>query len=271
MANNGKNKGQRLKDARQRFAAMLIQEVHDITGLDFARIDRALSLESGMAYKRFHMQGPNALLIQDLENRVAKFLGRPSHRIIVINRKLGFACVGTPGGKMDKKNFLAKDFFLAYDDEFPTYGSMNVHKGPSEYWPPISELIKSKATQYDWSPFLSKYSWQWAILWDQVPWLLKSAHGIKSEEELSKFIEQKYFLIAKPSRLYKSKLCQLAKPWRKISRRIMWQIIRQRADTTEFAVWRNEVLEKLKIKMDEFCIKYEIEVEDFETYLKENW
>src|SRR3546814_7312118 len=89
MANVGPNRGRRLRLALSRFAAMLIEEAQSISGLSYAQLDEALDLPSGQSfrYSRYPVEAktraPQAGSVQRLENRVAVFLKRPRHIVVV--------------------------------------------------------------------------------------------------------------------------------------------------------------------------------------------
>lgn len=168
MANVGPNQGRRLKIALSRFAAMLITEARDLTGLSFERLDEALGLTAGNSYRyslyppRAKTRAPQVGGIQSLENRVAKLLCRPAHLVAVaetreIDASATLYCppvadLGLP------RHVAAGDVQLAYDNYWPTYADLSQF-GRFDIQRP-----------WDAQPVLVQaFGWQWGYLWHQAP------------------------------------------------------------------------------------------------------
>lgn len=185
MANIGPNKGRRLRIALSRFAAMLIEEARDFTGLTFEQLDEALELKEGEAirYSRYPIErgtrAPNADDIQDLENRVASLLKRSAHTIVVENNAVLNAdpyadpVIGAPHSGMNLRDLDATDIQLGYEDDWPTYRRL-------KYSPPLEGVRP-----------LDLYLWQWGILWDKgllpEPWT-RGALGLPQSTPVEEFL-----------------------------------------------------------------------------------
>lgn len=187
--NVGPNKGRRLKTALSRFAAMLVEEARDITGLSYAKLDEELGLPDGQA-KRYSLypmtektRAPQAGGIQQLENRVARLLKRTAHIVVIENNtKIDLDhgdwmhhIEGRPGDKLNLREFDSYDLQLGYEGDWPTYRRLKYStKDLFSPWTPIHELL-SRGAHDEWKELLKLYSWQWGVLWDKgLPWLNRS-------------------------------------------------------------------------------------------------
>lgn len=168
MANLGRNQGRRLRLAISRFAAMLIEEARDLTGLSYAKLDEALGLECGSSYRyslyppRAKTRAPQAGGIQSLENRVAKLLRRPAHKIVIERTSpLLDGCglhnaidlfTGEPAADIDLRDSPATELELAYEYDWPTYSRLGKF---------------NLARVREQNRLVNLYAWQWGILWDR--------------------------------------------------------------------------------------------------------
>lgn len=201
--NVGPNRGRRLKVALSRFAAMLIEEARDISGLSYAKLDEALGLPDGQA-KRYSLypisaktRAPQASSIQQLENRVARLLKRTAHIVIVENNAkidvdggdwIGHI-EGRPSDDLNLRKYDPLDFQMGYDGDWPTYrrlkySSMTLFSSLT----PIHELIAKRAHSR-WQEMLVLYSWQWGVLWDRgLPWLDRAEWSISPDAAVESFV-----------------------------------------------------------------------------------
>lgn len=171
MANNGQNKGRRLRVAISRFAAMLIEEAMDISGAKgFEQLDEALDFPTGRcaAYAKYPLRrktrAPQADEIQNLENLVARLLKRPTHIIVIEeNRSVrtfggSVNVVGEPDAGINLRDFDENDLQLGYQDDWPTYRRLKYNS--------LAHLTGES--------LIGHYCWQWGILYDRgllvEPW-----------------------------------------------------------------------------------------------------
>lgn len=219
--NVGPNKGRRLRLALARFAAVLIEEARDITGFSYERLDEALGLRLGQSirYSRYNKGGsdsraPQAAGIQELENRVAKLLGRLAHTVVVENNskiteggfhQAGFFA-GHPEENLNLREYKANDFQLGYEVDWPTYRRLKYD--PSTLFcafPPIHELV-DKGTHDAWPEMLKLYAWQWGALWDRgLPWLDRESIGVPGGTPVGAFLH----LYAEKAKLTRAFFAQL--------------------------------------------------------------
>jgi hypothetical protein len=186
MANIGTTKGRRLGPALNRFAAMLIEEAHDLSGLSYAKLDEEFDLCAGecqryLLYPRVSKtRSPKANEIQNLENLVARLLRRPAH-IVLVEDNMRFngsndlldVVVGGPDVGMNLRQADQVDLELAYEDDWPTYRRL-------KYSP-----------QRNGVRLIDLYTWQYGILWDcgilPDPWTRK-AQGIPADVPVESFL-----------------------------------------------------------------------------------
>lgn len=183
MANVGKNGGRRLRLALSRFAAMLIAEARFLSRfspggvsakpLAYEALDALLFAEhenpkkpdpitsGSYAYSKFppgkRARAPNAAFIQQLEVRVAEFVGRPSHLVVIENNALisqdfSYAELnaGVPLPGLDLRDFDASDFQLGYQHGWPTF----------------RQLTQSFSGLPSMPPLFDAYAWQYARVWE---------------------------------------------------------------------------------------------------------
>lgn len=164
---------------------MLIEEAQSISGLSYAQLDEALDLPSGQSfrYSRYPVEAktraPQAGSVQRLENRVAAFLKRPRHIVVVennhlLNKENLFAfsdvIIGVPDGELDLGNSTEIDLQLGYEGDWPTFRRLKASDWMN--CEPISSLVKRRADFDEWPDMLALYAWQWGVLWDKdIPWL----------------------------------------------------------------------------------------------------
>jgi len=152
---------------------MLIQETKHIGELNsYRELDEALDLPDGQSlrYDQYPIgaktRAPQAASIQELENRVAKFLKRRAHKVIVENNRTR-QDMGTPTDAVDLREFSSIDFQLGYEGDWPTYRRLITSE------PDLIEL----------------YCWQWGVLWDRgLPGLSRIEWGIPSDTPIEPFI-----------------------------------------------------------------------------------
>ena len=147
-----------------RFSAMLIEECRDLTGLTYEEIDKKLGLETGQAFRWSRFGGPQSLsgikkerspqagAMKYLEVKVAKFLGRPAHKLVVESNS-----------HLDP-NDPSKDLVVA--DLKPainlrSYDQSDLQIGYEDNWPTYRRLKYSSKLD-----LIAVYRWQWRILWD---------------------------------------------------------------------------------------------------------
>lgn len=191
MANIGPNKGRKLRLALSRFAAMLIEEARDVSGLSYPKLDQALGLPDGQAFRYSQYpivaktRAPQAGSVQQLEVRVARFLKRPAHVVVVENNSLLGGpgshrldlVVGTPADELDLGESNSTDLQLGYEGDWPTYRRLKYAEW-SDSLESICSLVNRKASPEDWPEMLALYSWQWGVLWDRgIPWLSRPDYG----------------------------------------------------------------------------------------------
>jgi hypothetical protein len=177
MANIGPNKGRRLRDALSRFAAMLIEEAHDISGMTYEKLDHALEFPEGRSQeyskypRRRKTRAPQVDGIQRLEIRVARLLKRPAHVIVVEDRIsprdswYPVTEIGPPNSERNLRAYSQSDLQLGYSGDWPTY----------------RRLKYSPIANRNGVDLRAAYAWQWGILWDKGflpdPWT-REAQGI---------------------------------------------------------------------------------------------
>lgn len=201
--NVGPNKGRRLKAALSRFAAMLIEEARDISGLSYGKLDEELGLPDGQA-KRYSLypmraktRAPQAASIQQLENRVARLLRRTAHIVVVENNaKLDVDdgdwlrhIEGRPSDELNLREYNSMDFQLGYEGDWPTYRRLKYN--PKDLFAPLTPVheLVSREAHDEWRELLKLYSWQWGILWDKgLPWLSREEWGIPADAPIESFL-----------------------------------------------------------------------------------
>lgn len=182
MPNVEPNKGRRLRLALSRFAAMLIEEARYLSQftpsgftnkvITYEELDAHLFCDpdrlppkkqprssGSMAYSKYppgpNSRAPNADFIQNLELRVAKFVGRPSHTVVVENNALiseenlsKSLSIGPPISGLNLRDYSAIDFQLGYQNDWPTFRRLRYLSTP------------------DGQPLFSLYAWQYSRVWD---------------------------------------------------------------------------------------------------------
>lgn len=187
MSNDKKNKGRILNKELRQFASYLIEEARDISGLNFFELDERLTLSDGQSYR--YSKGlrtkkgraPQLGSIQQLENRVAKLLKRPAHRVVIHNysdqkmnvESISDVIVGTPVPGTNFRHLRGQNLSFGYEDDWPTYRRLK-----------YGITLEGIAT-------LSLYMWQWGILWDQdvlpEPWR-RECHGLSADAPIEPLI-----------------------------------------------------------------------------------
>jgi len=203
--NVGENKKRRLNRALQRFAAMLIEEALDISGLPKAKLAEALGITDDQVIRYTRLPGikssraPQAAAVQQLENRVAKLLKRTAHTVIVQNNSklkgentyFTETIEGRPGDDLNLRDFDLGSYQLDYEGDWPTYRRLKNFKIWNSRSESIQSLIKRRATYDEWPEMLRLYAWQWGILWERgVPWLKREAFGVKYDAKIESFLPE---------------------------------------------------------------------------------
>lgn len=181
--NVGHNKGRRLRAALSRFAAMLIEEASDISGMSFSQLDEKLDIPDGQSYRyslypmRSKTRAPQAGGIQGLENRVAKLLKRSAHTIVVLNNAeltnteniyLADTVEGKPSDELNLREFDGALFEFGYEGDWPTYRHLKLRPENLRF-----------------------YAWQWGILWDKDSSLCsREAWGIHPSTSVESFLPE---------------------------------------------------------------------------------
>ena len=185
--NQGKNKGRTLKIALSRFSAMLIEEARDLTGMGYKELDEALDMEHGQCERYARYPGmkkdraPQAAGIQQLENRVAKLLKRPAHRVVIIDNNKILSVdetmdaddaigindvIGFPAAELNLRAHDGTYLQIGYENDWPTY-----------------RRLKCSGRN------LQLYSWQWGILWDRTtPCPYRTKFGFHQDEPIENCI-----------------------------------------------------------------------------------
>lgn len=209
MANIGPNKGRSLRAALSRFAAMLIEEAQYVSGFSYAQLDEALGFSDGQSFRyslypqRAKTRAPQSGSIQQLENRVAAFLRRPAHKVVVENNLLlhGEAkdawdytdlTIGAPGDQLDLGTADANYFELGYEGDWPTFRRL-ITRSWRERPESLSSLVKRRASVDEWPEMMTFYAWQWGVLWDRgVPWLSRAHFGVPQDMPIDAWIAKRH-------------------------------------------------------------------------------
>lgn len=197
--NVGENKKRRLNRALQRFAAMLIEEATDLSGLPKSKLAEAMGISDDQVRRYARLPGrknsraPQAAAVQQLENRVAKLLKRSAHTIVVENQSnlsgpnnyFSERVEGRPGDDLNLRQFDLGDFQLGYEGDWPTYRRLKVRATLTHQPEVVKALVKRRAPFEAWPEVLRAYAWQWGILWDHgLPWLSRESFGFAADVEL---------------------------------------------------------------------------------------
>ena len=201
--NVGENKKRRLNRALQRFAAMLIEEALDLSGLPKARLAEALGITDDQVIRYTRLPGikssraPQAAAVQQLENRVAKLLKRTAHTVVVQNNSkfsnsntyFSDSVKGRPGDDLNLRQFDMGSFQLGYEGDWPTYRQLKTFRAWKTGSVDVKSLVKRHASYEEWPEMLRFYAWQWGILWERgVPWLSRENFGIDTNTKLEIFL-----------------------------------------------------------------------------------
>ena len=201
--NVGENKKRRLNRALQRFAAMLIEEAMDLSGLPKSKIAEAMGLSDDQVNRYTRLPGmknsraPQAAAVQQLENRVAKLLKRTAHTVVVHNNSkldssnayFSDSVEGRPGDDLNLRQFDMGSFQLGYEGDWPTYRQLKTFRAWTTGSVDVKSLVKKHASYEEWPEMLRFYAWQWGILWERgVPWLSRENFGIDTNAKLEIFL-----------------------------------------------------------------------------------
>ena len=197
-------KGRRLGPALSYFAAMLIEEALDLSGLTVAQLAKKWDVpyERVKRYSRYpgekgKIRGLQVASIQWLENEVAKLLQRSAHTVVI---KYSSGDLAKPTADLNVRNFNEFELRLGYGDGWPTYGCLKFGyenfwptfgclRGESQLEPSINELVKQGASFGEWPKKIQLYAWQWGILWDKgLPWLSRAALGVQENIAVESFL-----------------------------------------------------------------------------------
>jgi len=186
MPNRKPNKGRRLRLALGRFSAMLMEECRDLLGLSYPEIDSALDYPKGRAYIWSKFGGPTnttgnkkerspqAGSMQTLENKVAKLLGRPAHKLVIESNSeidptdfQSDLVVAELGSGVNVRKFDLSDLQIGYEDDWPTYRRLKYAPDPN---------------------LIHLYRWQWKVLWD--PEIRKEWGDERVEKTIQEWFER---------------------------------------------------------------------------------
>lgn len=165
-----------LGPALKTFAAMLVEEAKEISGLPFQQLDEAMGYEHGsMSRYAGKKRAPQPAGIQRLENDVARLLKRIPHQIVVRYEdphaidtvEILLSGLGPTGPDLNFRQLNPQHLQLAYAGDWPTY-----HR-----------LKDANVT--------AEYMWQWGVLWDAnipgYPWT-REALGLAPDEPVESFL-----------------------------------------------------------------------------------
>ncbi|CAB3752570.1 hypothetical protein LMG29542_01815 [Paraburkholderia humisilvae] len=176
MTNRIEMRTPRLWHALHEFAGGLIEEARVVGNLDCNRVGRVPGLSSTTAYRytlsswEEKARAPLAASVQSIENRVANFLGRRAHTVIVKDKVTG-EIVGTPTNNKLPRKFDGSRLMLVYADGWPTFRELT------------DEDRSRDATHY-------LYWWQWGILWDKgFPALSRTAYGLGAADPIGDTVD----------------------------------------------------------------------------------
>jgi hypothetical protein len=175
MEGKNSNKGRRLRLATNRFLSMLVREARDISGVSYEVLAEALRLEVN-TLTRYAICEPVSKaraplhMAQRLENRVASFLERPAHPVVIecTHNRILYG----PGWpywvdlrvsdnteikwRRDRDLPFAEehDFELVYGDSWPHYGKLSSSGG-----------FNASAPWCDQPASIQEFAVQWGVLW----------------------------------------------------------------------------------------------------------
>ncbi|MFC4275335.1 hypothetical protein [Achromobacter aloeverae] len=201
MTKHRSHRGDRLHLARQRFSAMLIDEVKDIAGMTLPQIDEALQkaglrskvdTRTNMAARYSHWlpgpdgRAPTAGDIQEFEDKVAAVLERPAHKVLVYRyikpEYDQVEVLGAPGDRLDLGDASPVDLYLDYEDDWPTYRRLKADR--------LRRRIRGTARP----DLIDLYAWQWGVLWkktaEREPVFSWEEIGLPSEQSIAANLEE---------------------------------------------------------------------------------
>ncbi|WP_321901213.1 hypothetical protein [Paraburkholderia tropica] len=171
MQNISSSKGRRLRPALFDFTKALMEELLLIGDFDFEDVDtiHGLTHDKFIRYMRPSLDGraraPQAGSIQALENNVATFLGRRSHKVVIRHKPSG-AVIAAPEEALNLRMYESWELELIYEDGWPTFAQLS------------DDFI-----EHDPEYFL--YWWQWGILWEKEhPLFNRSDFGMKQQDDI---------------------------------------------------------------------------------------
>ncbi|WP_225199749.1 hypothetical protein [Herbaspirillum sp. alder98] len=176
-----KYKPRRLSLALRQFAAMLIEEAHEISGLSYEALDEQFGFSAGLCLRyRTKKRAPQADEIQNLENLVARLLKRPAHVVLIYDNSkvnehdLQNVAIEAPDREMNLRDRDDRFLQLGYEDDWPTYRRLK-----------FGRAIGGIRT-------IDLYRWQWGCLWDtgllQEPWT-RACQGLDAHTPIEDFLE----------------------------------------------------------------------------------
>jgi|GEM_PF-2248733 len=185
MSTKKRYKPRRLGSALRRFASMLIEEAHDISGLSYEALDEKFGFSSGLCLRyRAKKRAPQADEIQNLENLVARLLKRPAHVVLINDHSkvneydLQNVTIEVPDREMNLRDRDDAFLHLGYEDDWPTYRRLK-----------YGRAIGGIRT-------IDLYRWQWGCLWDagllQEPWT-RACQGLEAHTPIEDFLEGMVF------------------------------------------------------------------------------
>jgi hypothetical protein len=171
MPNYSLSKGRRLRPALFDFTKALMEELLLIGNVDSTDVETipGLTLDRFLRYTRPSLdaraRAPQAGSVQRLEDHVAAFLGRRSHKVVVRHKPSG-CVISAPDEAFNLRMHDSWELELIYEDGWPTFAQLT------------DDFI-------DHGPEYFLYWWQWGILWDKGhPLFCRSDFGIEQENEI---------------------------------------------------------------------------------------
>jgi hypothetical protein len=193
VANIGPNKGRTLRPAAHRFAAMLIEEVRAVTGMNYREITHALFVEGypldadatsvdpdraweyTLPLTHYRARVPKFDQLQILENDVAYLLKRPAQTLVIEDLGVlskhphnfsAFITVPRENLSWKGRDWCPDTLAITYSSHWPTYGDL-VQAG-------LEPLFR----------------WQYGYLWEQGDFQ-RASFGFPDTDTIETLIEQR--------------------------------------------------------------------------------
>lgn len=193
MANTKPNKGRALRPAAHKFAAMLIEEVRAVTGMNYREITHALFVEGypqdadattvdpdrareyTLPLTHYRARVPKFDQLQTLENDVAYLLKRPAQTLVIADfgqldeeseEFSQFVAVPQAGLSWKSRKGSPDNLAITYASTWPTYG----------------ELVEAG--------LVDLFKWQYGWLWEQGMFQ-RGSHGFPDAFSIETLLEQR--------------------------------------------------------------------------------